>query len=76
MELTSAAIEVTPDAGTPNYPCLMRSRKSGVIVLFTRERVGVVVVPSQRYEVGHACGVWRMATFAPFYGTVSIASKP
>lgn len=41
------------------FPVLMKSKQSGLVILFTSERVGfVIVTPSDLIRVGTSSGLW------------------
>lgn len=60
--------------GVKTYPCIMQSRTSGVVVLFEREGVGVVLAGQSRrgHRVGARCTDWDTDAFDLFHGTVEL----
>ena len=51
------------------FPCLMEHTDSGIVVLFSTERVGVVVYGGggiATIPVGRYSGGWDMDSFKPF----------
>lgn len=56
-----------------NYPCLMVGSFSGVIVLFTKEGIGIVKGTGNKhrpYSIGHYSDQWRMQQFKPIASEV------
>ena len=55
------------ERGGIKFPCLMKSKVSGIIVLFSGDQEGVVLyVDSVRYPIGHHAYDWDMDSFEPF----------
>lgn len=58
---------------SPNYPKLMRSRKSGVIVLMQSHEVGTVVVEGNNgCKIGDHSTSWDMPLFEDYSGVVEL----
>ena len=61
------------------YPCLMQSKHSKIIVLFWSEGNGVIVERGDALirDLGDSeVTLWDMKVFQPYYGTVTLESKP
>lgn len=59
----------------PKYPCLMIGKDGKDIVLFHKERGGIVVgIPSQNYRIGWYNDRWDMRYFVPYNGTVTLSN--
>ena len=63
------------------FPCLMRHVRNGSVVLFSSDKVGVVVQKGDKgsCDVGHHCDYWVSAanenTWEPFKGTVTLSNE-
>ena len=55
------------DENESMYPCLMQSF-SGIVVLFTEEKVGIVIVGNDFYSTGEFKKNWIMNNFHKFEG--------
>jgi len=53
------------------YPCLMQSF-SGIVVLFTEKKVGIVIVGNDFYSTGEFKKNWIMDNFHKFEGRLII----
>jgi len=53
------------------YPCLMKS-KSGLIILFTEEEIGTVIIGNNTYKSGEFRDGWIMSRFHKFEGKLII----
>ena len=58
------------------YPCLMKSKKSDLVVLFRKKECGMVVHAGGLCDVGEEANNWDMSTFQPYVGTIALESKP
>ena len=58
------------------FPCLMRGRLSGTIVLMTAPGKGtaVFVKDGGTHELGEHSAAWAMDYLAPFHGTITLES--
>lgn len=56
------------------YPCLMKSKKHGHVILFTDLGNGVVVSSSDDYRIGQKSDFWDMACFEPFNGIIELSN--
>ena len=69
--------KTTPQKQTqaPKYPCLMIGKDGTDIVLFHKEKEGIVVgLPSENYHIGHYNNEWAMRYFVPYNGTVTLSN--
>lgn len=59
-----------------DYPCLMMSRVSGNVVLFTSKGKGMCVHKGDSgWNVGCYTELWDMNAFNPFNGTVTLENE-
>ena len=59
----------------PKYPCLMIGGDGEDIVLFLRDREGIVVgLPSRNFHIGYYDNEWNMSKFVPYNGTVTLSN--
>ena len=57
-----------------SYPMLQES-KNGLIVLFLKKNVGIVITDPTGYsKVGEFCDNWMMGNFEPYHGEVTISN--
>ena len=64
------------DNGSPNYPYLGKSSKTGAIVYFTDDSVGVCVFSEDEAdEVGLNTSDWKMHLFTPLSPSESITLR-
>ena len=70
MELRDIEMKVLIEENDDiKYPCLMRNMYNGRIVLFSKDRVGVVLYSgSSPLPVGYYSDSWEMHIFEPFKG--------
>lgn len=47
-----------------SFPCLMRLKKTGLIVLFNSECTGMVINPDKIFPVGKYKEIWSFPTFS------------
>lgn len=59
------------------YPCLMRSKDSGCIVLFTERETGVCLYEgrSNICFIGEHYNKWNVNYFEPFNGTLTLSNE-
>jgi len=57
------------------YPCLMIGEHTGVVVLFEKKGVGMVVNNCPQYGIGHYSNEWVMINFKPFNGTIELSNN-
>ena len=55
------------------FPCLMRDRRDGAIVLFSKEGRGAVVGDGAQDKAGVIRDSWTMDYFEPFEGTITLS---
>lgn len=60
--------------GEVKYPCLMKAKHDDTIILFTDEKVGVVVNGSEYNHVGEYSEKWGMPLFIPFKGSITLSN--
>ena len=59
-----------------NYPVIMKSKISGMIVLFSDEGAGVVLKRTGlNYDVGEYSNEWVMSTFEKFDDVISMQNE-
>lgn len=51
-------VEINEVSNIDKFPCLRKSRRSGLVVLFTAYQEGIVLVGTHEYEVGHKSDDW------------------
>lgn len=56
------------------YPCLMKSTKESLVVLFTGYGEGFVVWAGDGYSFFGESYDWDMACFEPFNGTIELSN--
>ena len=66
------ATKNTEEETTMKYPCLKESSKTGLIVLFTSEKSGVVVVENGIHPIGRYSKTWQESLFVKYTGTVTL----
>ena len=66
------AIKNTEEETTMKYPCLKESSKPRLIVLFTSEKSGVVVVGNGINPIGRYSKTWKESLFVKYTGTVTL----
>jgi len=66
--------EEQPAPCPPEYPCLKKAERSGVIVLFTEPCVGTVIVAAGDHQLGDYSTDWAMDHFRPYVGDVVLTS--
>ena len=78
MKITSTSRSRAQPARDHKYPFIGVARLNGLMVLFQKDSVGVVVSKgsSERHEIGESSRIWNMARFEPFYGEITITSEP
>ena len=54
------------------FPLLMQSTATGLIVLFTEYEVGTAVTCNKLTDIGHYSEFWSMETFEVFDGQVTL----
>lgn len=57
------------------YPCLMIGIHMNAIVLFEKEKHGMVLNQNKIYRIGHYSDVWAMEEFKPFNGTIELSNN-
>lgn len=68
-------VDFLPAPIVQKYPCLMRDKTHGQVVLFTDEGVGTVVVPCNIYSLGFHTGGWIMQHFEKVPCTVTLTEE-
>lgn len=56
------------------YPKLMVSTTSGLIVLFTNDKTGTVVHPNQMHHIGHWSDDWLPPCFKDYEGDLVLSN--
>lgn len=69
MITSKLKVQEQPEQET-KFPCIMRSKMNGLVILFAKERVGIVinVGDSQDSYIGEFCNFWRMDNFVEVTG--------
>jgi len=65
-------VTVKREENARKYPCLMES--DGLIVLFLESSSGIVVSGNEYYSIGTFMSSWKMDSFVPFKGSITISS--
>lgn len=68
-------IERAPKKPAITYPCLMRSTRTGSVVLFTARGEGTCVHAGGDNDLGEYSTAWVMGCFNPFDGTIITLSN-
>lgn len=69
-------VEHKPNPPKPHYPCMMKSKRSPLVVLFSRGNCGTVVVADEGGSpIGAHFVTWDMATFEHFDGAITLRNK-
>ena len=63
--MITAEIKESKVVGT-EFPKLMKSVHSDLIVLFRENQSGTVIVGNSLYNVGHVSGIWGVGAFEDF----------
>tara|TARA_R110000851_G_scaffold50558_4_gene120751 strand:- start:1554 stop:1772 length:219 start_codon:yes stop_codon:yes gene_type:complete len=58
-----------------DFPKLMKSNDSYLIVLFTSKYVGTVLVKGNTWNVGHVSDDWSIMGFTDFEGELTLKNK-
>jgi hypothetical protein len=70
--MKATIIEGTPES---TYPKIMRSTHSGMIILFTEDRTGVVLAKGTTDRPnGHYRNDWCTDAFEAFVGTITLSN--
>ena len=56
------------------FPCL--AKRDGLVVLFTSERKGTVLIPNEPWDVGGYSDSWTMTSFTPITEPTTIKFIP
>ena len=67
-------VTVNQAEAAQEYPCLMISEETGLVILFTSHGVGTVIVASKVMDdkLGERKARLVMSRFKPFHGTVTL----
>ena len=57
------------------YPKLMKRCDNDLVVLFTSENDGVVLISSDYYELGYSSDDWENSAFKEYTGTLLLSNK-
>lgn len=66
-------VEVKEKDENPEYPKIMDGGR-GVLVLFDKQKSGVVLRGDGEYKIGYYSCMWEMKEFKPFNGTITLSN--
>ena len=72
--MITAKVKEGKKVGT-EFPKLMKSESSGLIVLFEKHKHGVTVRKNDDWRVGHVSDTWHMDNFEDFTGEITLKNN-
>ena len=57
-----------------DYPCLMKAKSNGFIVLFTNVNTGVIIDGKNIWSIGHYSKNWPEGLFEVFEGSITLSN--
>lgn len=68
-------VTVKKKEDSTEYPCIMESKDSMLILLFEKEREGTVLDERETgYRRGYHAASWDMSSFKPFEGKIILSN--
>lgn len=70
---------ITPSVVTTTYPIIMKWKHGDIMVLFSSQREGTVIVNGDPFDFSRAVGVyktdWLSQNFEPYYGKIKLSNQ-
>ena len=73
--MITSTIKESKEVAVKEFPKLMKSLNSGLIVLFRKNQSGTVIVSNSLYEVGHVSSIWSIGAFEDFNDKLTLKNN-
>jgi len=61
-------------ASKNDYPKIMKSKNSGLVVLFSKSELGTVILGNELHDCGEFSDDWDMSSFTDFDGSITLSN--